>query len=225
MPNALVQQGAGGGELQERYPERHRLRDGLSRHLEILDEMFGPGTSNLPVVMCVLNSLATVRPMEGVSFVDDSAMRRIFDSPTFNLIASGPGASGRHDTLPGRRLWSASAPSADDFERMISRAPQAELAHHQIGVVEVETDLGGGTAVSRRCTWRRTYEASAMTEGEAPLVPRGVPGYLEVFVESLADRGWPPCRTKCGSPSDGPSACVVIDQSYFVSSAAAQAAR
>ncbi len=156
-------------EILNAVSQVHRLRDGLSRHPEILDEMFGPGTSDLPVVMCVLNSLpfATVRPIEGVNFVDDSAMRRFFDSPTFSLIASGPGAGGRHDTLPGRRLWSGSAPSADDFERMISGAPQAELAHHQIEVVEVETDLGHGTAVSRRCTWRPislVASAAAMAE-------------------------------------------------------------
>lgn len=156
-------------EILNAVAQVHRLREGLLRHPEILDEMFGPGTSSLPVVMCVLNSLpfATVRPIEGVSFVDDSAFRRFFDSPTFNLIASGPGAGDRRDTLPARRLWSGATPSADDFERMVAGAPQIELAHHQIEVVEVETDLGEGTAFSRRCTWRPislVASAAAMAE-------------------------------------------------------------
>lgn len=144
-------------EVEKAAGQVRRLLDGLAAHPELLDEAFGPGSSALRVVPCVLNALpfASVEPIAGVHFLDDSSFRRFFESAAYNLVSSTAKGETRSRPFPTRRLWAGASPTADDLERLVRSPPQLELALRQIHEVEVETRLSPALVVEgTRLTWR-----------------------------------------------------------------------
>ena len=127
-----------------------RLADALVAYPDILEGLFGPGAAELEIVPCLLSALpmSLLEPIDGVYFTDSSSVTRLFNSPTFNLIAGRKKGVGGGPELHGtgtHRLWAGRMICSDDLMRQLREPIQLELMLRQIGPTLSQGWLGEGT--------------------------------------------------------------------------------
>ncbi|MFC0808341.1 hypothetical protein ACFHWW_23180 [Ensifer sp. P24N7] len=113
-------------ELAENVHQITRQRDGLLASPQMLNDHFGPGTSEKPITMVVLRNLpfSMGRQRDGVHFYDFSALQRFFHSRSLTMTY---GPLRALETFEHTALWSGTEPSPEDLLRELQEPSQLRI--------------------------------------------------------------------------------------------------
>jgi hypothetical protein len=162
-------------ELESQVGQVSRLVDGLKLHPDILDDLFGPGASELELIPSVLNVLpmSVPHPIDGVYFTDASALTRLFHSPALMMSTARSESNPFLASVPTRRLWAGDTICADDLMRQLQSPVQLNLMLRQIGTTRSMGWLKAGclaatTRILHQVVPTSTLAAILGETGDAP---------------------------------------------------------
>jgi hypothetical protein len=152
-------------ELESQVGQVTRLVEGLKLHPDILDDLFGPGASDLELIPSVLNVLpmSVPDPIDGVYFTDASALTRLFHSPALMMSTARSETNPFFASVPTRRLWAGDTICADDLVRQLQSPVQLNLMLRQIGTTRSMGWLKAGCLAATTRILHQVVPTSAVT--------------------------------------------------------------
>jgi hypothetical protein len=156
-------------EIGSQVKQVRRLVEGLARHPDILEEVFGPGANELELVPCVLNVLpmSLPTPIEGIYFIDAAALTRLFHSPAFTASVGGSADADSKCVMADvqtHRLWAGPAICSDDLMRQLQSPVQLELMLRQISTDHSGGWLGDGTLATTTRIFHQPASTTRLVE-------------------------------------------------------------
>jgi len=131
--------------VKDDVKQTERLAQALDNYPEILNELFGEGTSDLPRI----DSLLYARPyswpggINDITIFDAQSLRRFFTSRHFNVTALHKvGNSKTEMPVPIKDFWEKDMPSADALIKQILCPFQVDLAWENLKIGHVFSQLG-----------------------------------------------------------------------------------
>lgn len=156
-----------------------RLNDALSRYPDILDNLFGPGSSSLPRKACVLSTFPFAIPggLGEVGFIDSSILSRFFTNRYLREIALHQHQKTRIVHRVGLLdVWKAEKPSAKALLEQIESPFQVSLAEAHIKLEPAFFELDEDHIVGMQ------------TIVERPITTESVAEYCGVDIQSIRDQ-------------------------------------